>query len=196
MIDAMTRLKVHHLVEGGLTQAAIAAKLELGLRSVERIAAEPPPVADKILAGKRAGKRGGPSKTAAFENRVRALLEERPELPPTEVFRVARTWGDDGGRSAMFDLVSRVRPPLKQKEPVVLLEGLPGEQGGDGTSVRASQRPRGRASTTIASYRSTPIHPEEARGPSLRAHPEASERRSRTERARLIRNVRCRRELV
>src|SRR5262245_26395522 len=100
VIDAMTRLKVHHLVEGGLTHAVIAAKLEIGLRSVERIAAEAAPTAAEVAAGKPAGRRGRPSKTALYEDRVRALLEEdgKRDLPPIEVLRIARTWGYEGGR--------------------------------------------------------------------------------------------------
>ena len=125
----MTRLKVHHLVEGGLTQAAIAAKLDIGLRSVERIANEPPPTAADVGAEKPAGKRGRPSKTEPYEARVRALLEEedKGDLPTIEVVRIARQWGYDGGRSAMFELVARARPPRRPKEPVVLFDGLPGE---------------------------------------------------------------------
>lgn len=123
----MTRLKVHHLIEGGLTHTAIAAKLEIGLRSVERIAGEEAPGPTEIVSGKPAGKRGRPSKTARYEERVRGLLEEKRELPPIEVLRIARTWGYDGGRSAMFELVARVRPAPKPKEPVVLFDGLPGE---------------------------------------------------------------------
>lgn len=123
----MTRLKVHHLIEGGLNQADIAAKLGIGLRSVERIASEPPPTAAEVAADKREGKRGRPSKTAAYEDRVRELLESKPLLAPIEVLRLAKTWGYEGGRSAMFDLALRLRPPPPPKEPVILFDGLPGE---------------------------------------------------------------------
>lgn len=123
----MTRLKVHHLVDGGLRHAVIAAKLDIGVRSVERIAKEPAPTAEELVSGKRAGRRGRPSKTAPYEARVLELLIEEPETAPIEVLRRMRGVGYDGGRSAMFELVARVRPPPRPKEPVVRFEGLPGE---------------------------------------------------------------------
>lgn len=127
MIDVMTRLKVHHLVEGGLPHSTIAEKLGIGLRSVERIASEDAPTPAEIVSGKTAKKRGRPSKTARVEEQVRKLLEDQPEIKPIEVLRLARTWGYDGGRSAMFEMATRLRPPPRPKEPVVLFDGLPGE---------------------------------------------------------------------
>ena len=126
MIDVMTRLKVHHLAEGGLKHEEIAAKLRVGVRSVERIVKEEPPTAAEIASNVRRGKRGRPSQVALYEDKVRALLEEEPELPSAEVVRRMRLCHYGGGRSAMYELIKRVRPE-RPKEPVVRFEGLPGE---------------------------------------------------------------------
>ena len=125
----MTRLKVHHMREGGLTHEAIAVKTGISVRSVERILNEEDrPGPEDLRAGALLGRRrpGRPSKVAAYRDRVIALLAEEPRLPDVEVYRRARLWGYTGGRSAMLSLVKDVRPP-KVKEPIVRFEGLPGE---------------------------------------------------------------------
>ena len=53
MIDIMTRLKIHNMAEGGAQQATIAEKCQVGLRSVERILAEPVPTACEVAANVR-----------------------------------------------------------------------------------------------------------------------------------------------
>lgn len=128
MIDVMTRLKVHLLAEAGVPHTQIAEKLDIGLRSVERIVKEAAPTAEEISADERlvGPRRGRPSKVAKYEESVRALLAEEPELPGTEVLRRSRVWGYRGSRSPMLDLVKRIRPPAPA-EPVVRFEGLPGE---------------------------------------------------------------------
>ena len=63
---------------------------------------------------------------------------DKPELPPTEVLRLTRLWAYDGGRTAMFELVARVMPAPKPKEPVIVFAGLPGEFARSSTSARPS----------------------------------------------------------
>lgn len=129
MIDVMTRLKVHHMSEGGTPQAVIASKCSIGLRSVERILAEAEPTLAEVAAGERedAPRRGRPPiADDALSHRVRKLLEDEPGIMATEVLRRSRAWGYRGSRSAMSALVKRLRPkPIV--EPVVRFEGLPGE---------------------------------------------------------------------
>lgn len=129
MIDVMTRLKVHHLAGAGTPQTAIATTCGIGLRSVERIVAEPEPTIAEVAAGTRldAPRRGRPPKADdAILARVQKLLEDEPSIMATEVLRRARGWGYAGGRSAMAKLVKRLRPsPVA--EPVICFDGLPGE---------------------------------------------------------------------
>jgi transposase len=129
VIDLMTRSKIHNMAEGGTLQSAIADKCEVGLRSVERILTEPPPTAAEIAANTREGapRRGRPSK--ADEALVAWLREELladPTMMATELLRRARGRGYRGGKSAMSELVKKLRPSPRL-EPVVRFEGLPGE---------------------------------------------------------------------
>lgn len=130
MIDLMTRLKVHVLREAGLPQAAIAEKCGVGLRSVERILREEAaPTLTELGENVRAGavRRGRPPKAdEALLQRLRKVLEDEPGVMATELLRRARGWGYTGGKSAMSELVKRLRP-APSVEPVVRFEGLPGE---------------------------------------------------------------------
>jgi transposase len=128
VIKVMIRLKVHHLAEVGRPHVQIAADLGIGLRSVERIVAEPAPTPEELAADARSSgpRRGRPSAVAKYEEQIRSLLAEFPDLPGTEVLRRSHDWGYRGSRSPMLALVTRLRPPAAV-EPVVRFEGLPGE---------------------------------------------------------------------
>lgn len=124
----MTRAKIHHLHEAGLTQGEIARQAGCTDRTVRRIVAEPPPAPAELGSAQRAARgAGAPSKTAAYAPRVTVLLAAQPALPTVEVLRQARVWGYAAGASAFFDLVKRLRPPVVPVEPLVRFEGLPGE---------------------------------------------------------------------
>jgi transposase len=132
VIDVMTRLKVHHLSEGGVKQAAIAEKVGISLRSVERILnEEEPPTRDEVVrdgrvAGRRIGRR--PKASPEIIEQIRLLLAapEHGRITAIEVLRRAKEWGFTGGRSQMTELVRSLRPEVAN-EPVVRFEGLPGE---------------------------------------------------------------------
>jgi transposase len=122
-------MKVHNMAEGGALQALIAEKCDIGVRSVQRVLAEPEPTREEVIAECRedAARMGRPPKAdGAMIERIRALLEEKPKLPAIEVLRLSREWGYTGGRSQMSALVKKLRP-APRKEPVVRFEGLPGE---------------------------------------------------------------------
>lgn len=131
MIDVMTRLKVHHMCEGGAKQAAIAEKCSISLRSVERILTEAVPTVGEVAAEVRtAAPPTGrtPKFTPAMIERVRLLLADPAcsRITAIEILRRSREWGFTGGRSQMSALVKKLRPEPLQ-EPVVRFEGLPGE---------------------------------------------------------------------
>ena len=131
MIDIMTRLKVHHMCEGGAKQALIADKCSISLRSVERILGEPAPTVAEVASEERgAAPRCGrtPKFTPEMVQRIRLLLADPAcsRITAIEVLRRSRDWGFAGGRSQMSALVKELRPE-QRKEPVVLFEGLPGE---------------------------------------------------------------------
>ncbi len=128
MIPVMQRLKVHHLAEGGLPQEIIAERLGISVRSVRRILGEAAPAPDELRADERQSgpRRGRPSVAEPFRKDIAEILAEEPGLPTTEVLRRVRLRGYAGRRTAVFDLVKKLRPP-KVKEPIVRFEGMPGE---------------------------------------------------------------------
>ncbi len=128
MLNVMSRMKIHHQAETGLPHHAIAALVGCSERTVRNVLSESPPTPSEVAADRLAGRGpGAPSKTVAFADRVSAVLGERPNLPTVEILRLARTWGYEGGDSAFFTLVKRLRPPEVPVEPMVRFEGLPGE---------------------------------------------------------------------
>lgn len=139
MIDLMTRLKIHHMAEGGTPQAEIAARCGVGLRSVERIVTEPAPTREEIVADARDGaaRRGPPPKAdEAMVERLRLLLKDELKISAIEVLRRAKGWGYTGGRSRLSALVKKLGPK-PTGEPVVRFEGLPGAYTqGDGAASR------------------------------------------------------------
>lgn len=125
----MSRLKIHNMAEGGTPQAAIAARMGVGLRTVERVLSTAGPTREEVVAGERQGgkRRGRPPKADdPLLARICALLELEPDIMATEVLRRARAWGYLGGKSAMSELVKQHRPVAKS-EPIVRFDGLPGE---------------------------------------------------------------------
>lgn len=125
----MTRLKVHILGENNTSQADIAERTHLPLRSVQRILAETSPSQLELAGGQRAGAPplGRPSKAGKeLLERIRLVLLEEPNINAMEVLRRAKDWGYTGGRSQMSELVRQLRPK-PNREPVVRFEGLPGE---------------------------------------------------------------------
>lgn len=128
-ISVMSRLKIQHLAEAGLSQVAIAQHVGCCERSVRKVLADPPPTSAEVASGELArGRRGAPSKTAVYAEKVAAIFSTHPRLPTMELLRRARTdWGYQGGDSAFFDLVRRLRPAAVPVEPMVRFDGLPGE---------------------------------------------------------------------
>ncbi len=125
----MSRLKIHHLAEAGLAQVEIARQIGCCERSVRKVLSDPLPTAAEVAAGTLARRgRGAPSRTLPYAERVTALLSDQPRLPTMEVLRRARAeWGYQGGDTAFFDLVKRLRPAAAPVEPLVRFDGLPGE---------------------------------------------------------------------
>jgi transposase len=126
----MTRLKVHNMAEGGVLHAAISEACHIGLRSVERILGEEAaPTRDEVVAGERedSPRRGRrPKADQEIVDKIVNLLKTVPDLPAMEVLRLSKSWGYEGGRCQMSELVRKLRP-VKKEEPVVRFEGLPGE---------------------------------------------------------------------
>ena len=128
MINPMTRQRIHIHHEAGLTYRRIAELTETSVRSVQRVLDEPMPSPAELAVGRLTRPHGGrPVVAVPCVDRLTALLQERADLPTTEILRIATTeWGWSGSRATFFRLVRSLRP-VQVPEPMVRFEGLPGE---------------------------------------------------------------------
>jgi len=125
MHDMMKRHEVQVLRRAGVTQEQVAKLTGISLRSVRVIEAEAPVVVPDDAAEREARGIGRPSKAEPFRGLVAKLLAEDPDLLSLEVLRRARLDGYQGGKSALYALVSSLR--VRPARPMVRFEGLPGE---------------------------------------------------------------------
>ncbi|MEQ8977550.1 MAG: hypothetical protein RL846_06460 [Deltaproteobacteria bacterium] len=119
----MKRHEVQLLRSAGHKQREVAESVSE--RSVRRIEGEERVEGFDDASAVRKRGVGRPSKVAAFEGTVAAWLEKDPDVMTLELLRRAREDGYEGGKSAFFALVKRLRP--KPRGPTVRFEGLPGE---------------------------------------------------------------------
>jgi len=113
------------LLKAGHAKTEVARLAGVSLCSVKRIAEETPVVhVDDAVEREKRGI-GRPSLVENFRKLIVAILEEKPDLPSLEILRRAREAGYPGGKTALYALVSSLRP--KGSKPLVRFEGLPGE---------------------------------------------------------------------
>ncbi len=122
----MDRLRIQVLRDAGHTLADVAELVGVSARSVQRVAAEPPVTGLDTAPTCKARGVGRPSKVAPFAPFVADLLDAEPTLPTVEVLHRLRGAGYDGGKSAVYARVRRLRP-RRPEPPMVRFEGLPGE---------------------------------------------------------------------
>ena len=122
----LERLRVRTLVEAGHSQEQAAHLVGVSLSSVQRILREPRIESAPCGPTPKSRRVGRPSKVAAFGSLVAEILEAEPSLPSVEVLHRLRCAGYDGGKSAVYSLVRRLRP-CRACPPMVRFEGLAGE---------------------------------------------------------------------
>lgn len=125
MIDMLKRHAIQVLRQAGHAQAEVARLVGVGLRSVRRVDAEPD--VTHIDEAKERERRaiGRPAKAEPFRPFVAEILAGEPDLLSVEILRRAKLKGYAGGKTALYDLISAVRP--KTVRPLVRFEGLAGE---------------------------------------------------------------------
>lgn len=116
----MTRHEIQVLRAARIPERAVAEKTAVSVRSVERISQEPP-----VTGPIRTVRVGRPSISSGWADHVTAWLVEDRTLPGMELLRRAREAGYAGGKSALYELIRRLRPT--PTVPVVRFEGVPGE---------------------------------------------------------------------
>lgn len=122
----MKRLEIQTLRGVGMLVEEVAAHAGVSPRTVQRVAKEPP-IADPAQVDDEASQRmGRPSPVAQYASKVSGWLAEDPKLPSNHVLERLRDEGYAGSKTAVYDLVRRIRPAAPQAS-VSRFEGLPGE---------------------------------------------------------------------
>lgn len=120
------RHEVQVLLGSGMSHRQVARQTGVSKRTVTRIAQEMPiSVVDDLAEVQRRGI-GRPSPTAPFGEQIQQILEEKRDLPTIEVLHRLRQQGYRGGKTAVYDLVRRLRGPAPTSV-MVRFEGLAGE---------------------------------------------------------------------
>jgi len=126
MFDAMKRHAVQVLRKAGMAVDEIARITGTCARTVQRIGKEKAVEVIPVSVNSEKSGVGRPSKVEAFVSAVAEILKDEAELPSVEILHRVRQQGYTGGKSALYELVARLRPD-KVKPPVVLFEGVAGE---------------------------------------------------------------------
>ncbi len=122
----MTRHEIQILREVGMVQAAVAAQAGVSVRSVRRIEGETAVSDSDTAALVRTRGVGRPSIAAAWTVTIGRWLDEDRGLPSGEIVRrLHQDHGYRGGKSAVYELIRRLRPV--SVAPLVRFEGVPGE---------------------------------------------------------------------
>lgn len=125
VLSLLKRHEIQVLRRAGHSQAEVAELAKVSMRAVRRVEREADVAHTDDAAERRRRGIGRPSKAEPFRNLVLRLLKDEPEMPSLEVLRRAKLEGYDGAKSAMYALISGVRPPAVK--PIVRFEGVPGE---------------------------------------------------------------------
>ena len=124
MIEMLKRHEIQVLRRAGHTLTDIATRAGVSVRSVQRVETEPAvTVLDADARTHRAI--GRPSKAEPFRTFVMDVLAREPDVLSVELLRRAKLDGYTGGKSALYELISALRP--ERIRPLVRFEGLPGE---------------------------------------------------------------------
>jgi transposase len=121
----MTRHEIQILRAVGMAQTAVAAKTGASVQSVRRIEREELVTTSHTQALTAACGVGRPSLAAPWGAQLATWLAEERGLPGVELLRRAREVGYQGGKSALYELIRRLRAPALA--PLVRFEGVPGE---------------------------------------------------------------------
>lgn len=122
----MKRHQIQALREADVPVARTAALTGTSERTVVRVAAEDPLGDPREFDEARAKRMGRPSKLSEYEDYLRRLLEDEPEIQSIAVLERLRARGFDGGKSAVYAFVRKHRPK-KPPAGVVRFEAVPGE---------------------------------------------------------------------
>ena len=122
----MSRHEIQVLRAAKMAEQAVAVATDVSVRSVRRIEHEPPTTTSDTAALIAARHIGRPSIATPWTGVVETWLQEDHALPGIEILRRLRDeHAYRGGKSAVYELVRRLRPSTVA--PLVRFEGVPGE---------------------------------------------------------------------
>ncbi len=125
MIDMLKRHEIQVLRRAGHSQIEVATLAGVSRRSVQRVDTETA-VTDIDTAREREARGiGRPAKAERFRSVVAEILAGEPDLLSVEILRRAKLKGYAGGKTALYALISLLRP--KTVRPLVRFEGLAAE---------------------------------------------------------------------
>jgi transposase len=131
MYNRLERDMVQKLKKQGIKNAEISQMTGIGARTVQRIDQEPEMVESSEAEFRQSHPVGRPSSVKEYESLIQSwlLAARNPEdgpLKSAEIYSRLKKMGYEGGKTAVYELVRKIRPP-EAKVPVVRFEGLPGE---------------------------------------------------------------------
>jgi hypothetical protein len=106
-----------------MVEAAVARQTGVLVQSVHRIERETPVATSDAAALTRARGIGRPSQATSWTAHLETWLTEDPALPGVELLRRAREAGYGGGKSALYEVIRRLRRPTPA--PLVRFRGRP-----------------------------------------------------------------------
>jgi len=121
----LKRHEVQVLLSANHTQSEVARLAGVSERSVRRIAGEAGVNQIDDAAARRDTGVGRPNQVESFQQFLTETLDKEPRLKTVELLHRARQAGYKGGKSALYELVARIRPRYVAFE--MRFEGLPGE---------------------------------------------------------------------
>jgi transposase len=131
MYNILERFMVQKLRKEGASQKQVRELTGISERTASRIEQEAEVTHADDESFRKSRNLGRPSAIEQYESEIRAWLaeERKPEdgpLQSQEVLARLRAKGYTGGKTAVYELVRRLRP-TQTRAPLVRFEGLPGE---------------------------------------------------------------------
>ena len=125
MIDMLKRHEIQVLRRAGHSQIEVATLAGVSRRSVQRVDTEA--TVTQIDAAREREVRGigRPATAEPFRSVIAEILAQEPALLSVEILRRAKLKGYAGGKTALYMLISALRP--RTIRPLVRFEGLAGE---------------------------------------------------------------------
>jgi transposase len=125
MIDMLKRHEIQVLRRAGHSQIEVATLAGVSRRSVQRVDTEATVTQIDAAHEREVRGIGRPATAEPFRSVIAEILAQEPALRSVEILRRAKLKGYAGGKTALYTLISALRP--RTIRPLVRFEGLAGE---------------------------------------------------------------------